>query len=101
MPLDKSEVLALLKMVEEHLESQITLVAAGGTAMTLLDVKPSTLDIDFTGPGRDIEQFGKIEKTLPHGFKVDLWKDGQVFSQFLPDDYLENSILIRTDLKKI
>lgn len=101
MPLDKSELFALLKMVDEHLERKITIVAAGGTAMTLLDAKPSTLDIDFTGPGKDIDEFRKVEKTLAHGFKMDLWKEGQVFSQFLPDNYLDNSIIIRTDLKKI
>ena len=33
---------------------------------------------------------------MPHGFKVDCWKDGMVFSQILPDDYLKRSIPIRT-----
>ena len=101
MSLDKSELLALLRMVDEHLERKIILVAVGGTAMTLLNAKPSTLDIDLTGPGKDIDAFREIEKTLAHGFKLDLWKDGQVFSQFLPDNYLDNSIIIRTGLKKI
>ena len=44
--------------------------------MTLLDAKASTPDIDFTGPARDIDEFQKVDKTLPHGFKMDLWKDG-------------------------
>lgn len=29
--------------------------------MTLLGVKPSTIDVDFTGPGEDLEEF---EQTL-------------------------------------
>lgn len=50
MPLDKSGLLGLLSAVDSELNRKITLVAAGGTAMTLLDMEPSTLDIDFTGP---------------------------------------------------
>ena len=50
MPLDKSGLRGLLTAVDEALERRIILVAAGGTAMTLIDLKPSTIDIDFTGP---------------------------------------------------
>jgi len=45
MPLDKTHLLDFLGVVERELSRQITLVAAGGTAMTLLDLKPSTIDI--------------------------------------------------------
>ena len=72
MPLDKSGLIGLLTAVDEELEKKITLVAAGGTAMTLLDLKPSTIDIDFTGPKEDIEEFNRIQKSIPHGFKVDI-----------------------------
>lgn len=101
MPLDKSELMGLLAAVDKELERKIVLVAAGGTAMTLLDVKPSTIDIDFTGPQDDIKEFNKIEKSIPHGFKVDTWTDGAIFSQMLPDDYLEKSIPVRTGLRKV
>ena len=63
--------------------------------MTLLDLKPSTIDIDFTGPGEDIADFKETLETFSHGFKIDLYKDGVVFSQILPEDYLEKSIRIR------
>jgi len=33
-------------------------------------------------------------KNVSHGFKIDLYKDGVVFSQILPEDYLEKSIRI-------
>jgi hypothetical protein len=72
----------------------ITLVAAGGTAMTLLDVKPSTIDVDFTVPACDLRIFKKALAITPHGFKIDTWPDGFVFSQQLPDDYLNHSIEI-------
>lgn len=39
------------------------LVAAGGTAMTLLDLKPSTIDIDFTMP--DIVSFDLVAYLFP------------------------------------
>ncbi len=69
--------------------------------MTLLDLKPSTIDIDFTGPHEDIVEFNKVQRSIPHGFEVQTWTNGMVFSQQLPDDYLKNSIRIRTKLKSI
>jgi len=71
------------------------LVAVGGTALTLLDVKPSTIDVDFTLPGEDYDEFQMALKTVAHGFKVDCWRDGLVFSQVLPDNYLKTSVVIR------
>ena len=100
MPLDKSELIGFLEEVEKELNKSITLVAAGGTALTLLGVKPSTRDIDFTVPGDDYGEFQNALKNTPHGFKVDCWKDGMVFSQMLPDDYLAKSSDIRK-LKRI
>jgi ABC-type phosphate transport system auxiliary subunit len=100
MPLDKSGLLGLLEAVDAELTRKITLVAAGGTAMTLLDLKPSTIDIDFTGPHEDIAEFNKVQKSIPHGFVVHTWTNGMVFSQQLPNDYLKSSIPIKTKLKK-
>jgi hypothetical protein len=77
--------LALLARFDEELERKIVLVAAGGTALTLLNAKPSTLDLDFTGPSEDIAMFDRAEKAIPHGFKIDKYKDGAVFTQILPD----------------
>lgn len=90
-----------MEAVDDELARKITLVAAGGTAMTLLDLKPSTIDIDFTGPYDDIATFNKIQKGIPHGFRIDTWTDGTVFSQVLPEDYLTRSITVKTKLKRI
>ena len=95
MPLDKTQLLDFLGIVEKELSRQITLVAVGGTAMTLLDLRPSTIDIDFTGQGKDVADFKEALKNISHGFKIDLYKDGVVFSQILPEDYREKSIRIR------
>lgn len=89
--LDRSGLLGLLEVVDNELTRKITLVAAGGTAMTLLNLKPSTIDIDFTGPRQDIAEFNKIQRSIPHGFKVDTWNDGMVFTQGLPGDYLKRA----------
>lgn len=69
--------MTLLSEIDDALLGRrITLVAAGGTALTLLDIKPSTIDIDFTGPAADIDDFSRIERLVPHGFKIDKYKDG-------------------------
>lgn len=101
MPLDKHVLLNFLEEVEKEISRKITIVAVGGTAMTLLDLKPSTIDIDFTIPREDANEFRGALSKISHGFKIDCWEDGMVFSQTLPEDYLERGIPIKTKLKKI
>jgi Nucleotidyltransferase of unknown function (DUF6036) len=73
----------------------------GGTALTLLDVKPSTIDINFTVPDY-FEEFKDVLSTLSHGFKIDLYHNNMVFTQILPEDYLKKSKLIKMpQFKKI
>jgi hypothetical protein len=94
MPLDKSALLDFLGILNAELTQKITLVAVGGTAMTLLDLKTSTVDMDFTIQSNDKPVFDKALANVSHGFKIDVWSDGLVFSQILPADYLEKSIRI-------
>ncbi|MEA2089675.1 MAG: DUF6036 family nucleotidyltransferase [Thermoproteota archaeon] len=94
MQLDRSRLLDFLEVLDDEVSKKITVVAVGGTAMTLLNLKLSTMDIDFTIPDRDYLEFQKALANLSHGFKVQAWPDGTVFSQTLPDDYLEKSIQI-------
>lgn len=100
------DLLEFLALIEEHLDQGITLVAAGGTALTLLEAKPSTLDIDFTGPADSLEAFHKAESQEAHGYDIDSWPDGTVFMVNLPSDYLERSQgfdveLTRVDLRAL
>ena len=95
MPCDKTSLLDFLEIINEDLAKKITLVAVGGTAMTLLDLKPSTMDIDFTLPSSDLPEFEKALKNNPSGYKVDRWVDGCVFCQTLPGDYIDKSVPIR------
>jgi len=86
--LDSRRLLDFLGEVSKELKRSITLVAVGGTALTLLKAKASTIDVDFTIPNEDYALFKETLRVIPHGFKVDCWEDGMVFSQILPDDYL-------------
>ena len=95
MPCDKSALFDFLEVLNEGLTKKIILVAAGGTAMTLLDLKNSTIDIDLTIPGCDRIEFEQALKNNPPGYKVDRWTDGCIFCQTLPNDYLEKSIKIK------
>ena len=84
-----------LEEIENELDEPIRLIAVGGTALTLLDAKPSTIDADFTLPTPDYYVFKKALRNTPHGFNVDCWAEGMVFSQILPEDYLTRSTLIK------
>ncbi len=84
-----------MSVLNEDVTKNIILVAAGGTAMTLLDLKPSTVDIDFTIPGCDRVEFEQALKNNPPGYRVDRWTDGCIFCQTSPNDYLEKSIKIK------
>jgi hypothetical protein len=95
MPCDKTALYDFLEVVNEDLTKKITLIAVGGTAMTLLDLKPSTIDIDFAIPEEDLIEFDRVLKNNPPGFRVDRWPNGYVFCQYLPDDYLEKSAKIK------
>ena len=101
MSLNKQQLFDFLEEVEKELQKKIILVAAGGTAMTLLNAKPSTIDVDFTIPAKYFDEFKRALELTPHGFKVDFWHDGAVFITMLPDDYLKRSKPIRTKLKNI
>jgi hypothetical protein len=94
------DLLAFLELVEGHLDWEIKLVAAGGTALTL-DAKAATIDIDFTGSRESIEAFREAEEAEPHGYEIDAWPDGTVFSLTLPADYLDRSIDLDAGLDRV
>ena len=81
----------LLKFIEEtdnKLKEKITLIAVGGTAMTLLNLKESTKDIDFCTPTEhEKDIFTKATKSSR--FKIDIWYDGYIFALKLPEDHIK------------
>ena len=84
----KSELLKWIRGADKRLNKKITIVAVGGTAMTLLGLKPSTIDIDLCINSKYKKYF---EKALDKKFKVDIFTDGFIFSEQLPSDYGEKS----------
>ena len=86
--IDNNVLLEWLKTIDKKLKKKIIIIAVGGTAMTLLGLKPSTKDIDFCINSEDKAHF---EKFLDKKFKVDIFVDGYIFSEQLPSDYAEKS----------
>ena len=101
MSLDNTKLLDFLGEIDKELKRKIVAVAVGGTAMTLLKAKPSTIDVDFTIPSEYYTEFETAKKIVQPGFRVDLFHDGAVFLNMLPEDYLKRSIPIKTKLKNI
>lgn len=66
MRLDRSALIEFLEEVDKALSRSITLVAVGGTAMTLLRAKASTIDVDLTIPSEDYEEFQQALRNIPH-----------------------------------
>ena len=60
--LDKNQLLDILEGWNRILKRKIHLIACGGTAMTLLGVKPSTKDVDFMVP--EINEYEYLIKQL-------------------------------------
>ena len=95
MPLDKTVLLDLLRTVDAQLSRPIIVVAIGGTALTLLDAKISTVDVDLAFPDRDLDEFQRALRALPKpGFRMDCFGDGDIFGLTLPNDYLQRCIPI-------
>lgn len=86
--IDRKELVKWLRSIDRKLHKKITLVAVGGTAMTLLGLKSSTRDVDFCIKSDEKTDF---EKVLDKKFKVDIFTDGYIFSEQLPADYSEKS----------
>lgn len=86
--IDKYELVNWLKKIDKKLSKKIILIAVGGTAMTMLNLKSSTMDIDFCIASKDEKEFRKF---LGNKFKVDLFTDGYIFSEQLPEDYIKKS----------
>lgn len=102
MPLDRNGLIDFLKVVDAELEEQITIIAVGGTAMTLLELKSSTIDVDFDFPTkRDLEIFRRAKKIINPGFRIDVFLGSQIFSQKIPDDYEKIAIRLNAGFEKV
>lgn len=60
--LDKNRLLDILGEWNRFLKRKVHLIACGGTAMTLIGVKPSTKDVDFIAP--NVKEHDYLAKQL-------------------------------------
>ena len=100
MPVDKQQLFSLLEAIDESLSARIRINAVGGTALTLLGLKASTIDVDFDMNKNDYVVLRKTLDALQPGYRIDLFAEGMIFSQQLPEDYLSKCVEIRK-LEKI
>lgn len=101
MEIKADRLVDFLKEIDKEFGRRIQLNAVGGTAMTLLKLKTSTIDIDFDMSSEDKKEFQRVLEIIPHGFKIDIFTSGYIFSQQLPEDYLENLQSIDEKFSKI
>ncbi len=100
--LDKQGLWDILEGWDEYLPGQVRVVACGGTALTLQDLKASTKDVDFLVPDWEeyqvllstIKKLGYRQKTgfgwaRDEGFTFDLFKGNKVFMTELLDSPLD------------
>jgi len=85
----KKDLLKWLREIDLKLNTDITLIAVGGTAMTLLGLKSSTIDVDFCMDSSHAKLFTSLIKGTD--WKVDIFIDGYIFSEQLPKDYADLS----------
>ncbi len=98
----------LLNKLNQFSEHRIDIFAVGGTALTLLDMKDSTRDVDFNIDSREgYEEIKKLFKNMDFnpieenkwmtdiGFRIDLFEQGYIFCTQLLEDYQKKSKKIK------
>ena len=98
----KQELLAYLRQIDEQLGKKVTLVAVGGTAMTLYGLKEATKDVDFCAQTReDWAAVHAAAKKAKSGFRLDLFREGHIYILQLPEDYASKSGLVKEQFKNL
>ena len=105
---NKTELLEFIKQLDAYLDEETILVAIGGTALTLLNIKSSTRDIDLIVPEKHSLEVLKslfiklnfkelaINRWLTNeGIIIDLYPEDYVINVKLLDSSIEKSELIR------
>lgn len=92
----KDDLIAFIQKLDSFLDKPITLVALGGTALTLLNLKSATRDIDFIVASKQAPELISLFQLL--GFEEIaerrwLTKDGIIIDLYF-DDYIVNVKLV-------
>lgn len=90
MAVDASSLNDVVRKLGDVMECDCTLVAAGGTALTLHGLKQSTDDVDFVVESGDMDAVESVAASVG-GPRIDLFPAGMVFNNPLPTDYLSRA----------
>lgn len=106
--LNKTDLLALIKDIDSYAQQHYDLYALGGTALTLRDIKDSTLDVDINIPEDQKDALTKLFEKLgfqqlgthrwraQEGFAFDLFTGNDILGTHLPDDTTQQAHPITT-----
>jgi hypothetical protein len=111
MTISSIELNNILTQFDEYMQREISIIAVGGTALTLLGIKQSTKDVDFCFLSEnDMKRFIQIAEKISYmadGNKlkkdkivIDLYSEGYIFCVQLENEYAKKAIPIR-EMKKI
>ena len=84
MGVDASGLLDFIRRLDGEMGERYVLLAAGGTSLTLQNVKASTMDVDFVAQSGDLAKLNEACSRLAD-VSVDLSERGFVFNNRLPD----------------
>lgn len=94
--IDRHGINRILELIDEEIGKDIgqpplkfTLIAVGGTSLTLRSIKPSTKDLDFMADGIEVEKIKTYVRKVyeKNKCKVDLWQSPYIFSTTLLQDF--------------
>ena len=100
--ISKLNLMEYLDRIDKQLKKKITVVAVGGTAMTLYDLKEATKDVDFCAQTKeDWIALQSAAKKTRSNFRLDLFQGGHIYTLQLPDDYAKKARPIKTKLRNL
>lgn len=98
----KDDLVAFIQKLDSFLDKPITVIALGGTALTLLEIKSSTRDIDFITTSEDYQTLLNLFRELEFKEIAErrwLTNEGIIIDVCL-DDYVVNVKLIEPSKEK-
>lgn len=90
MDVDASSLNDIVRKLGDAVANDCTLVAAGGTALTLHGLKSSTEDVDFVAEYGDKGAVESVAASIG-GPRIDLFSAGSVFNNPLLADYMSRA----------
>ncbi|MBI2137918.1 hypothetical protein HYU12_05405 [Candidatus Woesearchaeota archaeon] len=100
--IDRTDLMQYLQKIDNELKEKITLIAVGGTAMTLLGLKDSTKDVDFCTESKKEQGVIKAaSEKVDNQTRIDLFSEGYIFSVQLPDDYVTRAKTVKESFKNL